>query len=145
MIDLFTRRKDLASCPWIKQCSNGKLRTSTLVNYGTLRSTTDFPSAHSNVNIVEIFDLLEFLVMLLFSILCSHPKIIYRKLQDYENIHGGYYFLTTQKNLWKKFLSICTFNFAKTYLNGYFPMKLPLVTCKKEQYTSARTSKINIL
>ena len=38
-----------------------------------------------------------------------------------------------------------TSNLAKTYLNGFFPMKLPLVTCKKEYYTSARTSKIEIL
>ena len=47
MTDLFTCRRDVASCPLIKQnymgkCSNGKLRTSTLVNDGTLRSIADF-------------------------------------------------------------------------------------------------------
>ena len=81
MTDLFSRPKDLASCPRIKQChlekcSNGKLRTSTLVNDGNLRSTVDFALALSNVNNVKIPDLLLFLVMLLFSSLCSNPKII---------------------------------------------------------------------
>ena len=82
MTDLFTCPKDIASCPWTKQshlgkCSNEKLHPSTLVNGGTLRSTADdFASALSNVNNVELSDLLEFLVMLLFSSLCSCPKII---------------------------------------------------------------------
>ena len=140
MTDLFARRRDIASCAWNKlshlgKCSNGKstLRTSTLVIDGTLRSTAHFASALINVNNVKISDLLEFLVTLLFSSLCSHPKIIYRKqVQDYENIHGGNSFLITFNNLWKRFISIFTCNFAKTYRNGYFPMKLPLVTCKKE-------------
>ena len=83
MIDLFIHCKDIASCPWTKQshlgkCSNRKLRTSTLVNDGTLRSTADIVSALSNINNVEMFDLLEFLLMLLFSCLCSHPKIFAR-------------------------------------------------------------------
>ena len=56
--------------------NNGKLRTSTLVNEGTLRSKADFASALINVNNVKIYDLLEFLVMLLFYSLCSHPKNI---------------------------------------------------------------------
>ena len=102
MTDLFTHCRDTASCPWTKQrhlgkCSNGKLRTSPLDYGGTLRST----SALSNVNNVKISDLLEFLVMLLLSSLCFHPKTICRKLQDFENIHGGDYFLITSgKNLW---------------------------------------------
>ena len=129
MNNLFTHRRDMASCPWTKQshlgkCSNRKLRTWTLVNDGTLRSTTDFTSALSIVNNVKISDLLEFLVMLLFTSFCSNPKIICRKLQDYENIHGGDSFLKTSK---KHFVSISTCNFAKTYLNGYIPVKLPLV------------------
>ena len=69
------------SCPGTKQshlgkCSHGKSRASTLFNYRILRSTTDFASALGSANNVEISDLLEFLVMLLFSSLCSHPKII---------------------------------------------------------------------
>ena len=71
------------------KCSKRNLRTSTLVNGGTLRSTADFASALRNVNNVEISDLLEFFVLLLVSSLCSHLKIICRKLQEYENIHGG--------------------------------------------------------
>ena len=57
-------------------CSNEKLRTSTLVNEGTLRSKADFVSALINVNNVKIYDLLEFFVMLLFYSLCSHLKNI---------------------------------------------------------------------
>ena len=72
MTDLFTHHRDIASYPWTKQshlgkCSSGKLRTWTLVNVETLRSTTGFASALSNVNKVKISNLLEFLVMLLFS------------------------------------------------------------------------------
>ena len=44
---------------------------------------------------IKISDLLEFLAMLLFSSLCSHPKIICRKLQDHQNIHTGDSFLIT--------------------------------------------------
>ena len=84
-----------------------------------------------NINKVKNFNLLEFLLMFLFSPFCSHPKIICRKLQDYENIHEGDFFLITQKNIWQKLLSIFTYNFVKTYLNSYFRMKSPLVTCKK--------------
>ena len=74
MTDLFTRRRDIASCPLTKQnhlgkCSTGELRTSTLVNNAILRSIADFASALSN-------NLLAFLVIMLFSSLCSHPKII---------------------------------------------------------------------
>ena len=36
------------------------MRTSALVNEGTLRSTADFSSALSNVNNVKISDVLEF-------------------------------------------------------------------------------------
>ena len=46
--------------------SQRKLRTSTMVNDGTLRSTADFTSTLSNVNNVKISDLLEFLVLLFF-------------------------------------------------------------------------------
>ena len=98
MINFFTRCRDKGSCPWTKQsymgkCSKGKLRTSSLVNDGTLRSTANVASALSNVNNVKVSDLLAFLVMLLFFSLCSHPKIICRKLQDYGSILGRDYFL----------------------------------------------------
>ena len=57
MTDLFTRRRDIASCPLTKQnylgiCSNGQLHTSTLVNDGILRSIPDFVSALSKVKIL---------------------------------------------------------------------------------------------
>ena len=57
------------------KCSNEKLRTVTLVNEGTLRNIADFASALGNVNNVKISDLLAFIVMLLFSSICSHLKI----------------------------------------------------------------------
>ena len=81
MTDLFTCCRDIASCPLTKQShlgkySNAKLRTSTLINDGTLRSTADFASTLSNINNVKISDRLEFLVMLLFFSHFSHPKII---------------------------------------------------------------------
>ena len=46
MTDLFTRHRDIANGPLIKQnqlgkCSKGKLRSSTLVNGETLRSIAD--------------------------------------------------------------------------------------------------------
>ena len=99
MTDLSTCRRDLASCPWTKQnhlekSSNAKLHTSTLANNGTLRSTADFASTLSNV---KTSDLLEFLVMLLFSPHCFHHKILGRKLQDYENIHGENLFWSLEK------------------------------------------------
>ena len=105
-------RRDIASCPWPKQihlgkCSNGKLHTSTLVNDETLRSTAYFRSPLSSVNNVKISDLLEFLLMLLFSSLSCHPKIICRKLQDFENILGGDFFFG---NL-RKYLVEVSFNF----------------------------------
>ena len=85
------------------KCTNGKLPNSSLVNDRFRIST----------NNVKISDLLEFLLILLFSSLWSHPKTICRKLQDYENIHGGDSFLITWKNIWQKILSIFTCNFAK--------------------------------
>ena len=87
MTNFFTCCRDIASCSRSKQshlgrCSNGKLRTWTLVSDKTLRSTVELESALSNVNNVKISDLLEFLVMLLLFSLCSYPKIICRNLQD---------------------------------------------------------------
>ena len=133
MTDHFTRRRDIAGCPLIKQshlgkCSNMKLCTSsTLINEGTCRSTADFASALSNVNNVKTSDLLAFLVMLLFSSLCSHPKIIWSGGSPFNKVARLW------KHPWERFFfdnlkkSIFNGNFAKTYLNGYFPMKLPLV------------------
>ena len=71
MTDLFTRRRDIASCPLTKQnhlgkCSNGKLRTSTLVNDGTLRSIADFASALSNVKMLITLKMLRHLICLRF-------------------------------------------------------------------------------
>ena len=59
MTDLFTRRRDIESCPLTKQnhlgkCNNRKLRSSTLVNDGTLSSIADFISALSNVKTLTI-------------------------------------------------------------------------------------------
>ena len=67
MTDLFTRRRDIASCPLTKQnhlgkYSNGKLRTSTLVNDGTLRSIADFASALSNVKVLRMLRMLRYLI-----------------------------------------------------------------------------------
>ena len=81
MTDLLTCRRDIISCPSTKQshlgkCSNRKLRTSTLANDGTLRSTGDFPSALSNINNVKISNLLEFLIMPLFSSLILTRKSV---------------------------------------------------------------------
>ena len=54
MTDLFSWRKYISNCTWIKQshlgkCRNKKLHTWTLVNNGTLRNTADFASALGNV------------------------------------------------------------------------------------------------
>ena len=125
----FTRRRDMASCPWTKQShlgkwSSGKLRTSALVNDETLRSIAD--SALNKEKLI----LLKYLISLRFICCCLLPYFliwksfavevyISRKLQDYENIHGRDSFLITKQNLWQKFLSIFTCNFAKTYLHGH--------------------------
>ena len=60
MTDLLTRRRDIANCPLTKQnhlgkSSNKKLRSSNLVNDGTLRSIAGFASALSNVDDDELF------------------------------------------------------------------------------------------
>ena len=118
MINLFTRCRDKASCPWTKQsymgkCSKGKLRNSSLVNDGTLRSTANVASVLSNVNNVKVSNLLEFLVMLLFFSLCSYPKIICRKLQDYGEIIFWFHF----------HLQLCK-NYLTTFLGSYFLQSL---------------------
>ena len=71
MTDLFTRRRDIASCPLTKQnhlgkYSNGKLRTSALVNDGTLRSIADFASALSNLKMLIMLKMLRHLICLRF-------------------------------------------------------------------------------
>ena len=71
MIDLFTRHRDIANSPSTKQnhlgkCSNEKLRTSTLVNDGTLRSIADFASALSNVKTLVMLKMLRYLTRLRF-------------------------------------------------------------------------------
>ena len=125
MTDLFTCQRhvrgilsSLASCPWTKQgylekCSNEKLPTSSWLMTEP-SSTADFASTLSNVNNVKISDLLEFLVTLLFSTHCFHPKIIWKKLQDHEKIHGG-------DNL-KKISSSSFFPFSPPTLQNYIWM-----------------------
>ena len=71
MTGLFTRRRDVASCPLTKQkhlgkCSNGKLRASTfLVNDGTLRSIADFASVLINVKMLIKLKMLRYLAVFL--------------------------------------------------------------------------------
>ena len=71
MTDFFTRLRDIASCQLTKQnplgkCSNGKLRTSTLVNDGTLRSVAQSASALSNVKMLIMLKMLRYLLCLRF-------------------------------------------------------------------------------
>ena len=73
---------NLSNFSWIKQShreklSNTKLRAWILVNDGILRNKADFVSALDNVNNVKISDLLAFVVILLFSSICSHLKIAF--------------------------------------------------------------------
>ena len=110
MADLFARRRDIASCPSTKQshrrkCSKRKLRTSTLVNDGTLGSTADFVSALSNFKMIIMLKMLKYLICLCFLYYCCFPLFVLtrksfaaeaytsRKLQGHENIHGGDSFL----------------------------------------------------
>ena len=51
------------------------MRPSILVNDETLSKKVDFASAHDNANNDKISDLLAFVVILLFSSICSHLKI----------------------------------------------------------------------
>ena len=67
MTDLFTHHRDIASGPLTKQnhlgkCSNGKLRTSTLVNDETHRSIADSASALSNVKMLIMLKMLRYLI-----------------------------------------------------------------------------------
>ena len=71
MTNLFTRLRDIASCPFTKQnhlrkCRNGGLRTSSLVNDGTLRNIADFASALSNVKMLIMLKMLAYLICLRF-------------------------------------------------------------------------------
>ena len=71
MTDLFTRLRDIASCPLTKQnhlgkCRNGGLRTSSLVNDGTLRNIVDSASALSNVMMLIMLKMLAYLICLRF-------------------------------------------------------------------------------
>ena len=86
-----------------------------------------------------------FLVMLLFSFLCFNPKIIweggvhFQKVAELRKDPRGRFLFEKLKNIWQKCFSIFTFNFAKTYLNGYIPMKLLLA--KKVIYQCQNKSK----
>ena len=145
MTDLFTRRRDLASCPLTKQnhlvnCSNVILNTSPLVKDGTLRSIADFASALSNVknvnNVknVKTSDLLAFLVLMLFSFFVLTRKSFAaeaytsRKFQNYENIHRGDKLLFD--NL-KTFLAEVSFHFHLQLCKNIFECLVSYVR-KKE-------------
>ena len=96
MTDLFTRRRDIASChaPNRAIWENVAMGNCVLQLWLMTEPSEVQPISHQHSAIlnVKISDLLEFLVMLLFSFLCSHPKRIYRKLQDFENSHGEMFF-----------------------------------------------------
>ena len=101
MTDLFTRRRDISSCPWASQShlgkfSNEKLHTWTLVNDGTLWSTAHFASALSNVNNLKISDLLLlmlwFLVMLLFFPLILTQKSFAESCKIMKRPWGRFFF-----------------------------------------------------
>ena len=75
MNDLFTYGRDIVSCPQTKQshlekCSNGKLRTSTLVNKGTLRGQ---PILHQHS---AILILLKYLIYLSFLSCCCFIPLL---------------------------------------------------------------------
>ena len=106
MTNIFTCRRNIANCPWIKQshrekCSNKKLRTELW-----LMTEPSEISALGNINNVKISDLLAFVVILLFPLFVLTWKFLVveestsRKLQDYENIYGGDSFTITLKNQW---------------------------------------------
>ena len=122
MIDLFTSHKYILNCPRIKQsnlgtCSNEKLRTWTLFNDGTLWNTADFTRALGNVVNVKISDMISIETFLwLRRLLLESCKIMKTSI--------GEILLITLKSHWQNFHSIFTCNFAKSFLNGYFPMKL---------------------
>ena len=122
MNELFTRSRDLASCPSIKQshlgkCSKEKFHTLSLPNDGTLRNTEDFASALSYVNLVKTSDLLAFLLIRLFSSL----GVDFQKVGGYECIREGDSLLITLKNLRQSFFPIPSVtwwnhNWAATFL-----------------------------
>ena len=71
MTDFFTRLRDIASYQLTKpnalgKSSNGKLRTSTLVNDGTLRIVAQFASALSNVKMLKMLRMIRYLLCLRF-------------------------------------------------------------------------------
>ena len=70
----------LSNFSWIKQShleefSNTKLRAWILVYDRALRNKADFASPLNNVSNVKIYDLLVFVVILLFSSICCYLKI----------------------------------------------------------------------
>ena len=65
MTDPFTCSKNVGGCPLTKEnhlgkCSNGKLRTSSLINDGTLRNIADFASALNSIKILIMLKMLIF-------------------------------------------------------------------------------------
>ena len=121
------------------KCSNKKLRTWNLINDGTLRNTADFASAIGHVNYVKISDFLAFVVMLLFSSICSHLKIafgggphFYKVARLWKHPWGSFFY-----NSFKKSLAVVSFyfhlQFRKTILKRLLCYEVNLVRkCRKQ-------------
>ena len=126
----FHMSQNISSCPWIKQshqgkCRNEKLLTWTLVNDGNLRMSSRF-----HINTRQYLITLKYLICLWWRrTLLENCKIMKTSMGEilYNNL--------------QKFLSLFTCNFAKEYLNSYFPMKL---LWKESVKNSAKTSEIKI-
>ena len=108
--------------------SNSKLHTSTL---SMMKPSAYFASTLNYVNNAKTSGLLVFSCNVVFIPFFS-PKnnlqqrcILLESCKIMETSMGGFFF-DNLKNRWQKLLSIFTYNFTKTYLNGYFHMKLPL-------------------
>ena len=144
MTNLFTRHKYISNCRWIKQShlrkfSNEKLRAWILVNDGTLGNKADFASALDNVNNVKISDLLEFVIILLFSSICS-PFTLLESCKLLKHPRGRFFY-----NKFKKSLAEVSFyvylQLFKTILKCLLSYEVTLVRkCKN----IARTSEIKI-
>ena len=128
---------------WTKQrhlekFSNEKLRAWILVNDGSLKNKADFASALDNVNNVKISDLLAYVVILLFSSICSHLKItcggdvhFYKVVRLWKHPRGKFFYSNFKKSLTEVsfyfYLQLC-----KTILGGLLSYEVTLVRkCKK--------------
>ena len=123
MTDLFTCRKYISNCPLIKQRAiweNVATRNCVLELWlvtENLRNTSYFASALDNVNNVNIFDMLAFVVILLFSTICSHQKITSGGDVHFQKV------ARLSKHPWGRFFYI---NFKKSLaeVSFYFHLRL---------------------